>query len=66
MKGKQTRFTMAGELIAEPLIEGDSGEQLDLFGPPSQTGESLAIETAGPMFADQSNTKGDDDDGTDR
>jgi hypothetical protein len=52
-QAKQVRFTSEGEVVAEPLLEGDSGDQLALFAPPTQTGESLALETAGPMFAEE-------------
>jgi hypothetical protein len=46
----QTRFTDAGEVVAEKLLEGDRGEQGALLAAPAQTGEGLALKTL-PLFA---------------
>lgn len=48
---EQSRFTPEGDIVSEPVLPGDAGQQGDLLGAPAQTGEGLTIESAGALFS---------------
>src|SRR5581483_3964283 len=47
---EQARFTAEGEIVREPGLPGDRGEQGALLGSPQRSGEGLTTESAGPLF----------------
>lgn len=47
---RRARFTADGDIVTEEVLAGDRGVQGSLLPTPTQSGEGLATETAGPLF----------------